>query len=197
MSRKSPIESSSAADLPGTARRSERPGAGNGSAAPGRSIRNNSFPRAARPIVLVACAAIVLAGCSLFRSQEEPQSATATDSPTSRPATTRISHQDVSLLPSDVQTDNHPVVRGPLPLVYLVENDGTLRVRNAETDEEIITFDAKRNQIVRVESRGVFVAGKSVIGANLAPGKYAIEFVYPDANAVRATQTHTGVIKSQ
>jgi hypothetical protein len=41
------------------------------------------------------------------------------------------------------------------------------------------------------------LANKPVIGANLAPGKYAIEIVAPDANSVRTRQQREGVPQTQ
>jgi hypothetical protein len=94
---------------------------------------------------------------------------------------------------------NRPVVQGrlpaPRPLVYLVEVDGTIRVRNTQTNEEIANFEAKATQIVRVDSSGVYLANQPVIGANLAPGTYAIEVV-PPTSGIQSTQQRD-VLQSQ
>lgn len=148
---------------------------------------------------VVAISLASVSGCSWWNSMiGKDDSASAPDGfATTRPATTQVSTQDIAPVPPAIQISDRPVVKGPLPLVYLVEADGTLRVRNVDTNEEIITFPVKASQIVRVESKGVLVANKSVIGATLVPGTYAIEFVYPDSNAVRSNQTRTGVIPNQ
>lgn len=135
-------------------------------------------------------------GCSWWRSltgQSQPEKSSRIDdtTPTTLPATTQVTSVDVAPVPPNLSTANRAVLEGALPgtspLVYLVESNGTLRVRNIGTDEEIIRFDAKAGQIVRVDVTGVYLAGKPVIGANLAPGRYSIEIV-PPMDVIRSTQ---------
>jgi hypothetical protein len=111
---------------------------------------------------------------------------------TTRPATTRITASNLTPTPPNLMPTNRAVVQGKLPgtapLLYLVDSDTSLRVRNVGTDEEIIRFDAKAGQIVRVDVTGVYLANKPVIGANLAPGEYAIDIVPPGDGGIRSTQ---------
>lgn len=166
---------------------------------PQRALGCPQAPLGRHFLVLAGCAALLVGvpGCSWWNRVTGASDSPSDDLATTRPATTQFSTQDLAPVPPALQNTNRPVVQGPLPLVYLVEADGTLRVRNVETTEEIITFEVKMSQIVRVETRGVLVANKPVIGANLAPGQYAIEFVYPDAGAVRSNQLRTGPIPNQ
>ncbi len=156
----------------------------------------------ARLTLVAACGFAVTAstGCSWWQSLTgtgpQPDDVAKAPRATSRPATTQFTTAEVTPLPPNLLTENRPVVQGKLPLVYLVEANGTLRVRNTQTNEEIISFDAKATQIVRVDTKGVFLAGKSVIGATLIQGEYAIEFVYSDADGVRSTQQRD-VIQTQ
>lgn len=153
--------------------------------------------RLLRASILLACAAALStsAGCSWWRSMTgQTEVAPADDvTATSRPATTQLTSEDVRPVAPQLEIANRPVVQGALPLFYLVETDGVLRVRNVESKEEIITFPAKAMQIVRVESAGVMLANEPVIGATLAPGTYAIEIVPPNANSIRSTQKREGI----
>jgi hypothetical protein len=180
----------------------ERPGLCEHSHTPGRSGRRSQLRNAClRSSLLVICALLLPGtGCSWWRSitgnkTETPDAEVAT----TRPATTQISRRDVTSLPPNLPPPNQPVVTGklpgPVPLVYLAVADGTLRVRNVDTDEEIIRFDTKAGQIARVDNTGVYLANKPVIGANLAAGTYAIEIVAPNAG-IQSTQQRN-VLQSQ
>lgn len=153
--------------------------------------------RAAKSLLALACVATIAGGCAWFGKSEEPTDSTSDATQlTTKPSTTQLSGENISPIAPVLQQASQAVVRGPLPLVYLVESDGTMRVRNVGTNEEIITFDAKAAQIVRVDTRGVFLASQPVIGANLAQGTYALELVSSDIHGVRSKQTRTGVIQS-
>lgn len=162
------------------------------------TIQLNKRPnlRARQALAATACFFLLAGGCSWFgQSKSGPDSTTEAQRVTTQPATTQLSGESITPLAPVLQQTSQAVVRGPLPLVYLVEADGTLRVRNVETSEEIITFDVKAAQIVRVDTKGVFLASKPVIGANLAQGTYALEIV-SNSNGVRSSQKRTGVIQS-
>ena len=160
-----------------------------------RSIHPRSLPCIAAAIGVSMF--LTMNGCQWIHSMSgQTESDDKALGATSRPATTQLSSHSVSPVPAGLETTNRPVVQGPLPLIYLVEADGMLRVRNTESGEEIVTFAVKAMQIVRVETMGVMLANKPVIGANLSQGNYAIEVVNPDSNAVRSTQKRS-VLQSQ
>lgn len=144
-----------------------------------------------RLLTLTACGFVLTGGgCSWWRSmtgQTAENDTSNAEIATTRPATTQMSDISVAPVPSNLTPANRPVVQGPLPLFYLVEQTGTLRVRNTQSGEEIISFDARATQIVRVDTSGVFLANKPVIGANLVPGNYAIEVV-PSTAGIQSTQ---------
>jgi hypothetical protein len=144
----------------------------------------------ARSLALAACAGtLALAGgCGLFRSGGDDDRAVAT----TRPSTTQDSWSSNQQVPQALQPVNRPLVQQKLPLLYLVEDEATYRVTNVETGEEITSFTAKPPQIIRVESKGVLLENKTVLGAALTPGTYAISKALPqDAGSLRVTQTHT------
>lgn len=151
-------------------------------------------------LTLALCGLLMGApGCSWWRSiTGQKDDAPATESEAARPATTQISDINVAPVPPALAPRATTVVEGRLPektLVYLVERDGLLRVRNVGTGEEIISFDAKANQIVRVDSTGVYLANRPVIGATLAPGRYVIEVV-PPATGIQSNQQRS-VLQNQ
>lgn len=149
----------------------------------------NPLKAFARLALIAACGVVfsTSAGCSWWRSLTGQDTSPGTATPTSRPAATQSTFSDVAPVPPALAPENRPVVQGPLPLIYLVEANGTLRVRNVRSGEEIITFAAKASQIVRVDAGGVFLANAPVVGANLLPGEYAIEMV-PPTDGIRTTQ---------
>lgn len=154
--------------------------------------RSQKFVRASRSAALLLAAATI-AGCSMFRSADNADEGTVPI----QASTTQQSYSSSMTLPQALQPGNRPVVQDQLPLIYLVESNGTCRVTNVETGEEIASFPVKESQIVRVESKGVLLANKQVIGAQLAPGTYAIEMLPEGTIAsgqLRATQTVTRAV---
>lgn len=149
-----------------------------------------------RSLAAIAIVAVALTGgCNFFRSADDADGKSAPiRASTTQQTQTYSSAQQV---PSILQPGNRPVVQDQLPLIYLVESNGNCRVTNVETGEEIVIFPVKESQIVRVESKGVLLANKQVIGAQLAAGTYAIEILPPgDAlmGVVRSQQTVTRAV---
>jgi hypothetical protein len=157
------------------------------------SLVTRSRFRSARTIATLAAVGLAaVSGCSMFHSADE---ADATDP--LKPSTTQQTYNSSQQVPLSLQPTHRPVVQDQLPLIYLVESNGTIRVSNVDTGEEIITFPVKESQIVRVESKGVLLANKQVIGAQLAPGTYAIEMVPSDsvpAGMLQSSQTVTRAV---
>lgn len=138
--------------------------------------------RLARGATLALVAAV--AGCGMFRRDEQPRAERATTRP--------VESQDVQTytgaVPGVLQPMNRPILQGPLPLIYLTESPGTLRITNVNTGEEIAVVDVKAMQILRVEGKGVVLANETVLGATLAPGTYAITPLSDNAGVVRTEQ---------
>ena len=145
-----------------------------------------------RLIVASGTVGLMLAGgCGMFRSAED------VDNEPIKPSTTQQTYNSSQQVPLSLQPAHRPVVQDQLPLIYLVESNGTIRVSNVDTGEEIITFPVKESQIVRVESKGVLLANKQVIGAQLSPGTYAIEMVPSDSvsgGVLQSSQTVTRAV---
>jgi hypothetical protein len=149
--------------------------------------------RPARLIAAIAAAGLAaVSGCSMFHTSSE---ADATEP--LKPSTTQQTYSSAQQVPLALQPGHRPVVQDQLPLIYLVESNGTVRVSNVDTGEEIVSFPVKESQIVRVESKGVLLANRQVIGAQLAPGTYAIEMV-PEGAAtsgiMQSSQTVTRAV---
>jgi hypothetical protein len=123
-----------------------------------------------------------MSGCFLFRKESAS---------TTKPVVESSTFSGMTAVPAALQPVNRPVVQGPLPQVYLVESDSTIRVTNVATGEEVATFPAKASQIVRVETRGVLLQNRPVMGAQLAPGVYAVHIEMPDAGSMSVSQTRT------
>lgn len=141
--------------------------------------------------ILTAAACCAVAGCGMFHSVSE-----ADDDQPIKPASTQQTYSSVQPVPAALQPGNRPVVQDQLPLIYLVETNGTARVTNVETGEEIASFPVKESQIIRVESKGVLLANKRVIGAQLAPGTYAIEMVPEGAVASGVVQSSQTIVRA-
>ena len=142
-------------------------------------------------LLLATTATLAGAGCGFFRTTTDgpprpPMNAAAAASQPVDDVTVQTSSGRVAGL---LQPLSRPVAQGPLPLFYLVEAPLTLRVTNTDTGEDVTTLDVRPPQILRVESRGVVLDGKVVLGAQLAPGTYAIAQMSSDAGVVRTTQT--------
>ena len=153
-------------------------------------IRLERTFRPATRVVIAATLACVAAttGCGMFHTADE------LDSEPARYATTQQSYNASAQVPQSLQPGHRPVVQDQLPLIYLVESNGVIRVTNVESGEEIATFPVKESQIVRVEAKGVLLANKKVIGAQLAPGMYAIEMIPAgevSAGMLQSSQTVT------
>lgn len=160
-----------------------------------------------RRLAIASCigSALFVGGCGLFGGGDEPADGSTPVKPDAAaepryqpfPPTTQPTPRESSTpLPQVLQPVSRPVIVGRLPedgfLVYLVESDGPIRVANIDSGEEIVTFNAKAGEIVRVNPRGVALANQPVIGATLAPGNYGIYKLPPQgAGAVRTTQRRT------
>jgi hypothetical protein len=149
--------------------------------------------RQARRIVAIATLGLAAGtGCSWFRSSD-----TTADNEPIKPSTTQQTYSSSLQVPLALQPGHRPVVQDQLPLIYLVESNGTVRVSNVDTGEEIVSFPVKESQIVRVESKGVLLANRQVIGAQLSPGTYAIEMVpegAPTVGVLQSSQTVTRAV---
>ena len=94
-------------------------------------------------------------------------------------------------LPILLQPDLRPVVQGELPLVYLVESAGQIRVTDVLAGQDLGVFAVRSGQIVRVSTTGVVIGTTRVVDGPLAggnqPGVFAITVVPPITNPT-ATQ---------
>ena len=147
-----------------------------------------------RTLLGVGAAALLAAppGCGLFGSgggDDGPPPAAM--SATTRPTLSDSVQTYTGSVPGVLQPIDRPIVQTELPLIYLCETAGTLQVTSVDTGEQILTLDVKPLQILRVESRGVYLANERVLGATLAPGRYAIYQLSNNAGVVRTTRTHT------
>lgn len=147
---------------------------------------NQKLTGARTPIAFVTIATLaVVAGCDGFGKKK-------TETATTKPVVAIIDWSGDHAVAASLQPVNRPVAGpGALPQVFLVETPSTIRVTNYSTGEEIATFEAKGGEVVHVSQRGVRVGTKSVIGAQLATGTYAIYRVEPDAGVLHVRQDRT------
>lgn len=131
--------------------------------------------------------ATTLAGCGLFRGDEAGPARDAEFAAT-RPVSEQTVQTSSGNVPGVLQPINRPILQGPLPLIYLTETAGTLRITSVATGEEIAIVEVKPMQILRVEPRGVVLAGEVAMGATLTPGLYAITPLADNAGVVRTEQ---------
>lgn len=136
--------------------------------------------------------AATLAGCGLFR-KDSPRTSLSPDAevPTTRPVAEQTVETTTGNVPGVLQPMNRPILQGPLPLIYLTESAGTLRITNVDTGEEIAVLEVKPMQILRVESRGVILGSDVTLGATLAKGTYAVTPLAENAGVVRTEQVRS------
>jgi hypothetical protein len=157
-----------------------------------RSSVKPSSSRQAGLWKLLVCAALCgVAGCQSLKQViiKDDQ----IDAATTRPATTQTSSQRP--LPVLLQPEQRPVVQGPLPLMYLVEFDTTLRVVDQSTGQIVASTAAPSRSILRVAATGVYLGTQQLAAGPLQSRSYAIELVVSDQNTIR--QTHIGPASTQ
>lgn len=166
-------------------------------AAKGSTMRPHFTTRLRRSAVLLAAAA-TFAGCGLFRRDDAPITPQSSLGDAEHAATRPVAEQEVitstGAVPGALQPMNRPIVQGPLPLFYLTEQAGAMKITNADTGEEITTLDVKASQILRIETRGVTLGDELVLGAKLAPGTYAVTPLSDTAGVVRTERVRTRAV---
>jgi hypothetical protein len=145
-----------------------------------------------------------LSGCrsvkSLFGGTDSP------DKPTAAPTTTysfqngeteiEIQRFDPTVqtetterpLPSVIRPGSQVIVRGELPLVYLIEVTHRLRVVDTRSNTTIVTFESAPNRIVRITERGVSIGDELIAAGPLPTSIYAIELVADGDGYIRQTR---------
>jgi len=113
------------------------------------------------------------------KQQSTPQTLPSDRFPTTNTIVTRS-------LPILLQPDSRPVVQGGLPLVYLVESAGQIRVTDVLAGRDLGVFAVRGGQIVRVSTTGVVIGTTRVVDGPLAgdnqSGVFAITVVPPIPN---------------
>jgi hypothetical protein len=138
-------------------------------------------------IPLLGLVSLVAAGC---RTQT---STTPAPTPVSTPPTTNLSLRDSRALPILLQPTDRPVVQGRLPLVYLAETDGQLKVIDIQAGKILGVFKVRSGEIVRVGTGGITVGRNSLLRQTLASELYAISVVPPETN-LQASQEKINTI---
>ncbi len=149
-----------------------------------RSNRKTSFSH------FVAASASIWAGLYIstqsgcVKTSDSKQQSTPQTLPSDRfPTTNTIVTRSLPIL---LQPDLRPVVQGGLPLVYLVESAGQIRVTDVLAGRDLGVFAVRSGQIVRVSTTGVVIGTTRVVDGPLT-GVFAITVVPPITNPT-ATQ---------
>jgi hypothetical protein len=125
------------------------------------------------------CAAVLtISGCQWLGLTKTPP-----PPPTSNPTTTLVSESPL-FIPT---AGSMAVATGPLPQVYLLDLDQTIRVVDLTSNALIVTLPVQRGNIIRVVEGGVFVGKNQVAAGPLKSKSYSIEIVHQNDNVIRQT----------
>ena len=80
------------------------------------------------------------------------------------------STQEITETPIVVPIESHPAKSGPLPLVYLMEHPGEIKIVDATTGATVLQTRAGGRTIISLSAdRGIVIGSKPMPGARLDP----------------------------
>ncbi|MCS7033310.1 MAG: hypothetical protein NZ561_04850 [Phycisphaerae bacterium] len=132
--------------------------------------------------ISVVGGAITGVGCTAIKAADGGKPVPTIDE---IPPATRISQQEPVAVPPQEQ---RPVKAGSLPLVYLLEHPGDIRVINATTGVVVASTRAGGRTILKIDADGVSLGGRRIRSGPLDRShRFEIYLSYPSENIRRTT----------